>query len=67
MTEKITNRLLDKFGNNAVLACPACEKPYLTTGILKKGRPCPHCGKSRAFIAMNGDDPHVVMEPSARG
>jgi hypothetical protein len=34
--EKITDRLIDKFGNNAVLACPACEKPYLTTGILKR-------------------------------
>ena len=57
------DRLIDKFGNNAVFACPACEKPYLTTGILKRGRVCPHCGKSRAFIAMNGTDPHVVTEP----
>jgi hypothetical protein len=63
MTKKITDRLLDKFGNNAVFACSACEKPYLTTGILRRGRACPHCGKSCAFIAKNGENPDVVMEP----
>lgn len=63
MTEKLTDRLIDKYGNNAVFACPSCGKPYLATGILKKGRLCPHCGQSRGFIAMNGNDPHVVVEP----
>ncbi len=64
MTEKLTYRLIDKFGNNAVFACPSCGNPYVATGILKKGRPCPHCGQSRGFIGMNGNDPYVVVELS---
>jgi predicted RNA-binding Zn-ribbon protein involved in translation (DUF1610 family) len=62
--EKITNRLLDKFGNNAAFSCPACEKVYIVSGIAhrSKGRSCPQCGKSRGFLSVKGEDPHVVME-----
>jgi hypothetical protein len=39
-------RVHDVYGNNAVIACPACGKPYLVTdwNEAKRGaRPCPHC------------------------
>ncbi|WOJ92912.1 hypothetical protein R0135_14110 [Congregibacter variabilis] len=38
----------DLYGNNAAIACPSCNEPYIVTtwNEEKKGaRPCPHCGE----------------------
>jgi hypothetical protein len=64
--DKLTDRLLDKFGNNAAFSCPACEKVYIVSGIAhRKGRVCPHCGKSRGFITVKGEDPHIILEQAS--
>jgi transcription elongation factor Elf1 len=43
----------DWHGNNAAFTCPVCAKVYIVTTLNKegtKGRDCPGCGRSKAFI-----------------
>jgi DNA-directed RNA polymerase subunit RPC12/RpoP len=55
-------KIIDRAGNNAVVTCAACEKPYLAAPIPKSGRACPHCGKTRVTIGMKKGDPvHMEM------
>ncbi len=44
-----TPRVFDRFGNNAVVQCPACDVPFLVTTFPKPSRECPHCKDVTAF------------------
>ena len=42
----MTPHVIDLFGNNAIIVCPKCEKPFIVSSWMeqKKGpRVCPHC------------------------
>jgi hypothetical protein len=56
--------IIDGKGNNAVVACPACKKPYLVPGQWnwKKPRPCPHCGQSEAICDKRGADAYKTVK-----
>lgn len=57
--------IIDHHGNNYVVACIDCGKPYLLSGFIhRKGRDCPHCGKTRAIL--NRADKTVMMHPVRR-
>jgi hypothetical protein len=60
-------KVIDRAGNNAVIECNACGKPYLVPPIPKSGRTCPHCGKTRATIGMKKGDPVHVEAVDDRG
>jgi hypothetical protein len=45
--------LEDWQGNNIALACPVM--------IHRKGRECPSCGKSNAFVSQDGKPASIVM------
>lgn len=43
----------DWHGNNAAFTCPVCSKVFIVSHFNKEGengRPCPGCGKSKAFV-----------------
>ena len=41
----------DWVGNNAAFTCPSCGNVFIVSGPLhRKGRACPECGQSRAFV-----------------
>jgi hypothetical protein len=47
--------LEDWQGNNIALACPVCLKVFIVSGMIhRKGRECPSCGKSKAFVSQDG-------------
>jgi hypothetical protein len=47
--------LEDWQGNNIALACPACLKVFIVSGLIhRNGRDCPNCGKSKAFVTQDG-------------
>ena len=47
--------LEDWVGNNIALACPVCLKVFIVSGLIhQKGRECPKCGSSRAFVSQDG-------------
>ena len=49
--------LVDWVGNNIALACPACLKVFIVSGLIhREGRKCPNpsCGKSSAFVSQDG-------------
>ena len=44
--------LEDWQGNNIALACPACLKVFVVSGLIhRKGRECPNCRKTKAFVS----------------
>jgi NAD-dependent SIR2 family protein deacetylase len=52
--------LVDWAGNNAAVKCTECGGVYIvSTHLHKKGRVCPHCGKTRAYATLK--DKSVVM------
>lgn len=44
--------ILDEYGNNAAIRCPACKGVFIFSRFVnrKKGRECPHCHGSRATL-----------------
>jgi hypothetical protein len=43
--------LEDWQGSTIALACPVCLKFFIVSGMIhRKGRECPSCGKSKAFV-----------------
>jgi hypothetical protein len=44
-------KVLDTLGNNAIVECSECDKPYLVSSFYSSPRPCPHCGKTKASMA----------------
>jgi hypothetical protein len=53
-------KVIDHLGNNAVVECTACSKPYIVSSFYKKPRQCPHCGKTQALMEKGGK---VIIEP----
>jgi len=44
--------LEDWQGNNIALACPACLKVFVVSGLIhRKGRECQNCRKTKAFVS----------------
>lgn len=55
LNRKQLGLLEDWQGNNIALACPVCLKVFIVSGMIhRKGRECPNCGKSRAFVSQDG-------------
>ncbi len=47
--------LEDWQGNNIAIACVVCLKVFIVSGMIHpKGRECPNCGKSKAFVSQDG-------------
>ena len=52
--------LEDWQGNNIAIACPVCLKVFIVSGLIHpKGRKCPACGKSAAFVSQDGKAAHI--------
>jgi L-amino acid N-acyltransferase YncA len=46
----------DWVGNNIAVTCPPCKKVFVVSGLLNsKGRACPNCGRSSAFVSGGRD------------
>lgn len=58
--------LEDWQGNNIAVACPVCLKVFIVSGMIhRKGRECPSCGKSKAFVSQDGKAGSIeCSEPS---
>ena len=57
LDQKNLKKNQDWLGNNIAVTCPVCGKVYLASYFLNrnKGRDCPGCGKSKAFVGKKGE------------
>jgi hypothetical protein len=53
-------KVIDKLGNNAIVECTVCNKPYVVSSFYKKPRVCPHCGNTQALMEKGGK---ITVEP----
>jgi Zn finger protein HypA/HybF involved in hydrogenase expression len=59
-----TESVLDEYGNNAAIRCPACHEVFLFSKHLNKasGRECPHCHKAKASLSEGEIEVRLIGE-----